>query len=204
MVLTRRPAPSECASVSDIGQVRDDEIRANSFAVLAQRIPWTRTASSRFRQLQFKLKGVGLLVVTRRLQFQKFTPVHGRSSLCTPVQETSRPHFMHSRELTKLLPIHGFASHLQTLDKTCCDILALIDETFLRVGFPACRVSLSVRLRRPSSPVGPAEALPFRASFLLNFPSQSRSLRPDLDGSMRSNSTAFAWPRASIMAVRNS
>jgi hypothetical protein len=46
MVLTRRPAPSECASVSDIGQVRDDEIRANSFAVLARPIPWTRTASS--------------------------------------------------------------------------------------------------------------------------------------------------------------
>ena len=102
----------------------------------------------------------------------------------------------------------GFAgSYLQTLPslgETCCGILALSDETFLRVGFPACRVSLRDRPRGPSSLVRPAEALPFPASFLRNFPSRSRSLRPDLDGSMKSNSTAFAWPRASIMAVRNS
>jgi hypothetical protein len=43
------------------------------------------------------------------------------------------------------------ACHLQTLGETYCGILALIDETFLRVGSPACRVSLRARPRGPSS-----------------------------------------------------
>ena len=43
-------------------------------------------------------RGVGLLAVTWRLQFRKFTPVSVRSDLCAPVHEPSRPHFVHSRE----------------------------------------------------------------------------------------------------------
>ena len=75
---------------------------------------------------------------------------------------------------------------------------------FHRVGFASCRVSSSVRPRRPSSPVHrAADVAPSAASSLRSFPSRSRSLPRGRNGCTRSSSTAIAWPRASTTAACN-